>query len=197
VDIRAEKKEIRIRVLSLRDSLNEKEREYYSRKIYESFFSLSEIKDAKVFFLFVNFRTEVNTRPIIERLLSENKKVVIPYTDIVNKRLILCYVDSLDNLKEGSYGILEPDPKICQRADAKDIDIAVIPGSVFDVTGGRVGYGGGFYDRTIPLFKPTTLKIAITFDIQIVEKVPMGYYDKKMDVIISEKRIIRIKNAES
>ncbi len=197
MDIRAEKKEIRIRVLSLRDSLNEKEREYYSRKIYESFFSLSEIKDAKVFFLFVNFRTEVNTRPIIERLLSENKKVVIPYTDIVNKRLILCYVDSLDNLKEGSYGILEPDPKICQRADAKDIDIAVIPGSVFDVTGGRVGYGGGFYDRTIPLFKPTTLKIAITFDIQIVEKVPMGYYDKKMDVIISEKRIIRIKNAES
>ncbi len=194
MDIRIEKKEIRKRILNLRDSLTDKERADLSSRIFENFFSLEEIRAGKVFFIFVNFRTEVDTQPIIEKLLRDNKKVVVPYTDIANKRLVLCYINSLADLKEGSYGILEPDPEICHRAAEEEIDIAVIPGSVFDTSGGRVGYGGGFYDRTIPKLRQDVPKIAIAFDIQLVDKVPMGYYDRKMDIIITEKRIIRVKN---
>lgn len=194
MDIRLEKANIRKKILSIRDSLSKEERERYSLEILKKFFSLKETEKSENFFIFVNFRTEVNTIPIIERLIQDKKKVIVPYTDTANKKLILCSIDSLSELRLGSYGILEPDIKIAKRVKEKDVDIAVIPGSVFDSSGGRVGYGGGFYDRIIPRLKPNVPKIALAFEVQIVDRVPMGYYDQKMDIIITEKRIIRIKN---
>ncbi|MCX7990906.1 MAG: 5-formyltetrahydrofolate cyclo-ligase [Proteobacteria bacterium] len=192
MDIRVEKREIRKKILSLRDKLSENDLNLYSSVIMESFFSLDEVKSGKTFFIFVNFKSEVKTTPIIEKLIKDGKRVVVPYTDAKNKQLILCYIKSLSELKEGTYGILEPDISISERANLADIDIAVIPGSVFDVSGGRVGYGGGFYDRVIPKLRADVPKIALAFDFQVIEKVPMGYYDKRMDIIVTEKRIIRI-----
>lgn len=193
MDIRQEKKEVRKKILSLRDSLSEEEIERLSSIIKDNFFSLYEINNGEIFFIFISFRSEVRTIPIVNELLSRKKKVVVPYTDIQNKRLILCYIDSISDLKIGNYGILEPDINTAKRADLKDIDIAVIPGSVFDLFGGRVGYGGGFYDRTIPELRNEVPKIALAFDFQVIDKVPMGYYDRRMDIIVTDKRIIRIK----
>ncbi len=192
MDIRAEKKEIRKKILSLRDKLTEEEIESNSKLIMKEFFSLPEVREGRTFFIFVSFRSEVRTIPIINRLIEEGKKIVVPYTDLEKKRLILCYINKTLELKSGTYGILEPDINKAIRANVKDIDVAVIPGSTFDIKGGRVGYGGGFYDRIIPELRENVPKIALAFDLQVLEKVPMGYYDKRMDIIVTEKRIIRI-----
>lgn len=192
MDIRVVKREIRKKILSIRDSLSEEDIDKYSFLIKENFFSLPEVEKAQNFFIFVNFRSEVKTIPIINELINKDKKIIVPYSDIENKRLILCYINSISELKIGNYGILEPDINNSRRADLKDIDLAVIPGSAFDESGGRVGYGGGFYDRVIPDLRSDVPKIALAFDFQVIEKVPMGYYDKRMDIIVTEKRILRI-----
>lgn len=192
MDIRVVKREIRKKILSIRDSLSEEDIDKYSFLIKENFFSLPEVKKAQNFFIFVNFRSEVKTIPIINELINKDKKIIVPYSDIENKRLILCYINSISELKIGNYGILEPDINNSRRADLKDIDLAVIPGSAFDESGGRVGYGGGFYDRVIPDLRSDVPKIALAFDFQVIEKVPMGYYDKRMDIIVTERRILRI-----
>lgn len=190
MDIRLVKKELRNKILAERDRLSESEREEKSCAILSNFIALEEVKKAEQIFIFVNFRTEVNTKPIISYLIAHNKKVIVPYTDIANKRLRLFYLNDINELKIGSYNILEPDPNTAKEAKEENIDLAVVPGSAFDVKGGRMGYGGGFYDRLLPKLRKDVLKIAVAFELQIVDEVPRGYYDQLIDMIVTEKRVI-------
>lgn len=190
MDIRVEKKELRKLILAKRDSLTKDEWVIKSRAIFEHFFTLKEVTTAQNVFIFINFRSEVDTKPIIERLLEMGKNVIVPYTDIPSKRLRLFYLNDFKELIEGSYGILEPDPSIAKEAHIKDVDLVVVPGSAFDIKGGRMGYGGGFYDRLLPSIKSGVKTIAIAFELQIVDQVPMGYYDRCVDIIVTEGRII-------
>lgn len=192
MNLKIYKRELRKKVLAERDLLSEEEINSKSLIINENLWTINEFINAKNIFLFVNFRSEVRTIPIIEKCLEEEKKVILPLTDLKNKRLILYSVKNLKNLKEGAYGILEPDPQVNERANVKDIDCAIVPGSAFDEKGGRIGYGGGFYDRLLPDLRPDVPKIGIAFELQIIDEVPMGYFDQKMDIIVTEKRIIRI-----
>lgn len=190
MDIRLIKKELRNKILAERDRLSENQREEKSSAILNHFIALEEVKKAEQIFIFVNFRTEVNTKPIINYLITQNKKVIVPYTDIANKRLRLFYLNDIAELKIGSYNILEPDPNTAKEAKEENIDLAVVPGSVFDVKGGRMGYGGGFYDRLLPKLRKDVPKIAVAFELQIVDEVPRGYYDQLIDMIVTEKRVI-------
>lgn len=190
MDIRLEKKELRKRILTMRDSLTKDEWAKKSKAIFEHFFTLREISTAQNIFIFINFRSEVDTKPIIEHLLEMGKNVIVPYTDIPNKRLQLFYLNDFKELIEGSYGILEPNPSTAKEAKLKDVDLVVVPGSAFDTKGGRMGYGGGFYDRLLPYIKSGVKTVAIAFELQIVEQVPMGYYDRRVDIIVTEERII-------
>lgn len=195
MNIKIFKSELRKKILAMRDMLSEEEINSKSFEIRDKLWTLKEFSQAKNIFLFVNFKSEVRTIPIIERCLAEERRVILPLTDIKNKRLILYFVNNLKYLKEGAYGILEPDPHLNVRASIKEVDCAIVPGSAFDEKGGRMGYGGGFYDRLLPDLRPGVSKIALAFEIQIIDEVPMGYFDQKMDIIITEKRIIRIKDA--
>jgi len=77
--------------------------------------------------------------------------------------------------------------------NAGNIDLLVAPGAVFDDRGYRIGYGGGFYDKYIPRLKNACHVISLGFELQMVKMVPNESFDKKVDMIITEKRIIRTK----
>ena len=94
------------------------------------------------------------------------------------------------NLKPGPRGILEPDPRRCKMVPIECIDIAIIPGIALDEKGSRIGIGTGSYDRLIPDLPITTRKVALAFEDQIVQQIPMEHHDKHVDIIISDKRII-------
>ena len=87
-------------------------------------------------------------------------------------------------------GVLEPITGRCKTVPIASIDIAIIPGIAFDEKGGRIGSGDGYYDRLIPRLSITTRKVALAFECQIVQQVPMESHDKHVDIIITEKRII-------
>jgi 5-formyltetrahydrofolate cyclo-ligase len=194
MNLKTYKQEIRRKVLAERDKLSLQEINLKSEEIKKNLWTVAEFVNSEKIFLFVNFRSEVRTIPIIEKCLEEHKKVILPLTDVQNRRLVLYFINDLSHLKEGSYGILEPDPEKNVMARPQDIDCAIIPGSAFDLKGGRMGYGGGFYDRIIPLLKQETFRIALAYELQIIDKVPMGYFDQRVDIIVTEKRVIRIKN---
>ncbi len=194
MNLKTYKQEIRKKVLAERDRLSLQEITTKSEEIKKNLWTVHEFISSEKIFLFVNFRSEVRTIPIIEKCIEEHKKVILPLTDVQNRRLILYFINDMNHLKVGPYGILEPDPEKNVVAKPCDIDCAIIPGSAFDLKGGRMGYGGGFYDRIIPLFKKETARIALSFELQIIDEVPMGYYDQRVDIIVTEKRIIRIKN---
>ena len=70
------------------------------------------------------------------------------------------------------------------------IDFVLVPGVAFDLEGRRLGYGGGYYDRLLPLLAPHATRVAGAFDVQIVERVPAAPHDVRVDTIVTESRTV-------
>ncbi|MBE0584168.1 MAG: 5-formyltetrahydrofolate cyclo-ligase, partial [Desulfofustis sp.] len=70
-----------------------------------------------------------------------------------------------------------------------DLDLIILPGSVFDRRGGRFGYGGGYYDRLLAQV-PNATRIALAFELQVVDRLPLADHDELLDRIVTEQRII-------
>jgi 5-formyltetrahydrofolate cyclo-ligase len=100
-------------------------------------------------------------------------------------------VQDLENdLRAGTWGILEPDAARCPPATPAEIDFILVPGLVFDPDGGRVGYGAGYYDRLLGAWPvPVPPLVAAAFDLQVVPAVPVLPADHRVDVVVTESRI--------
>ena len=117
----------------------------------------------------------------------------MPLTLTKEKRLDPYLItDPEQQLVSGYCNIPEPDPKKADLFDAARIDVVILPGSVFDAKGGRLGYGGGYYDRFLTDQAPQALKIGIAYEMQLVDEVPLLPHDQRLDYLVTEKRIIRM-----
>jgi 5-formyltetrahydrofolate cyclo-ligase len=198
-----EKSKLRRKILSLRDSLFEREIEKKSSFIKEKLFSLREYKNAKVIMFYVSTRSEVKTEEMIKESLSakrqdlnENKRIVVPVTQLKEKKLLLSELKDYDReLEPGTFNILEPKKEFFRPVKPEEVDLVVVPGIAFDEKGNRLGYGGGFYDNFLrKRGQATFLKwtsIGLAFETQIVEEIPVGREDIKVDFIVTENRIIK------
>ncbi|MGB5231977.1 MAG: 5-formyltetrahydrofolate cyclo-ligase [Desulfoprunum sp.] len=185
---------MRKQVLAQRDMLGPGERKEKSERIRHRFLDLVNPFDPATFFLFVNFRSEVETLELIGQLLESGKTVTVPLVSVNEKSMTAVrLIDPDKDLVPGYYGILEPRKDLLKTRtiDHKTIDIVVLPGSVFDERGGRLGYGGGFYDRFIANeVLPSALRIALAFELQVQSEIPQQPHDQPADFIITEQRVI-------
>ena len=185
------KKEIRQLLNNKRLNLSKDENLVKSNKIKNKLFKIDEYKKAKNIFFYVSYDGEVFTHDAIKESFND-KIVVVPISNKEDFSLILSKIDSFEDLIVGLYGILEPKKEKINEISIDEIDLIIIPGIVFDLKGNRIGHGKGFYDR---LLKNTKIpSIALAFEYQIIEKIPADKYDKPVDIIITEKRIIYCKN---
>ncbi len=132
---------------------------------------------------------------MIKESLIQGKIVGVPRTDLKNKKLIFSQIKNFDNdLEEGVYRIPEPKKGKAKIIKHEDVELIILPGSVFDEKGNRMGYGEGFYDSYLSFIDKKVPKVALAFDLQIVNSVPvLSSWDRPVDIIITEKRIIRNK----
>lgn len=188
-----EKKEIRKRILKLREELDVNNKEIADNLIKSTLLGTSYYKSAKKIFIYVSYKNEVDTKEIIKKAISDGKEIYIPRTEIETKHMEAIKITSLDNLLENKYGILEP--RLEEKfIDPNELDLIIVPGVGFDKYGGRIGYGAGYYDRYFKRIRNRNMKkIALAYDFQIIDKVPMDEYDEKMDGLITEKEQIQIK----
>ena len=188
-----ERQMLRNKILGARDLLSASERHEKSSSAIQNFWSLPEMKHWSTLFIYVNFRSELETLELIDRCLSQGIRVAVPLVEASTVSMIpLLIKDPEKNLVPGYYDIPEPDPQKCLRVAAREIDAAVIPGSVFDIHGGRLGYGGGYYDRFLVNDAPQAKRIGLAFEMQVVEDVPVQPHDQPLDILITEKRIVNI-----
>lgn len=184
-----EKKELRKKILVLRDDLKSDEKEIMDDIIFSKLIKEKSFIDAKVVFLFVSYKSEVDTHRIIRYCFENDKVVCIP--KVINKKdgMKALRITSFEDLKEGYKGILECDDDL-EEISTCNIDLVIMPGAVFDVNYGRIGYGGGFYDKFLGNLEKDIFKIALCYDFQIVDEVPTENHDIKPNKIISDKRRI-------
>ncbi len=186
-----DRKQLRREWLAERDLLNAAQRRSKSEQIQALLLKQPGIVKAKHLFIYVHFRSEVETLTLIEHCLAAGKKVSVPVTLRKESRLLAVQItDPATQLKPGCFGIPEPTEKQIARAtvDPTQIDAVLVPGSVFDPLGGRLGYGGGYYDRFLTQDAPQARRIGLAYALQVVKQVPMEDHDQYMDMIITEQQ---------
>lgn len=183
-----DKKEIRKMILNKRDNIEIEERILKDKKIFDSFVKSEYYKSAKVIFSFVSFGSEVNTKNIIVQAIKDHKTVCVPKVISKAEGIKTYRIEGLNELEEGYYHILEPKTH-CIEIDKRTIDLIIIPGVSFDRNGGRIGYGGGFYDRFLYDIEGAVLKIALAYELQVLQDIPMLQHDIRIDALITEREI--------
>ncbi len=183
---------MREKILSKRGRLSREEIKIKSEKILFSLAGLTEIEKSDPIFIYVSFRTEVLTMPFINMILKKGKKVTVPLTMVKEKNLLAVNLtDPEKDLHPGYCGI--PEPVLSTKnykykcIDPSLIKAVIIPGSVFDYRGGRMGYGGGYYDRFLKNDAPKAIRIGLAFHIQMVDRLDLQPHDQLMDIVITEK----------
>ncbi len=186
-----ERTALRANILAARNRLPAEERQQKSRIITERLLALPEFSASRSVFAYVSFRSEVETLDLIAHCLKKGVAVSVPLTLVEEHRLLAhAITDPSRDLAPGYCGIPEPLTTL-PLVDPASIEVAVVPGSVFDTRGGRLGYGGGYYDRFLHNAAPQALRIGLAFDLQVVGAVPLESHDQQLDYLITETRTLR------
>ena len=183
------KKDLRKRILSIRNNMPGEDVVNNSRIIRDKIIGLDVFKQSKVIFIYMDFKNEVMTSDLIKHMLSEKKRVVVPYTDTISTVLIPSEITGESDLKLNSFGYSEP--KKVSPVNIEEIDLVIVPGLVFDKNLNRIGFGKGYYDRILNKLKASARKVAVAHDFQVLEEIPAEEHDVKMDMIITEKSIMK------
>lgn len=184
--LKVRKRAVRRAAIERRDLLSAQERSAKCERIVERVLALPEVGAARTVMAFWSFGSEVETSALIERLHEAGKRVVLPR--IAEGEIAAVAYAPGDPVTATSFGAMEPAG--ADVVTAEDVDVVIVPGVAFDRRGGRVGYGGGFYDR---LFSraPVVPAVAVAFAVQLVDEVPQGRSDRPVDAIVTEDEVIR------
>lgn len=178
------KKEVRRYIKQQRDAASDEQVAQNSEKIAEAVAALPQYKEASCVYAYIDYNHEVMTDSIIFKALEDGKRVAVPRVE--DKDLVFCYLNGLDDLEAGYFGIREP-KQSCKIANEKDA-LFIMPGVAFDKVHHRVGYGGGFYDRYLAKAN-THYKVALAFDFQVLETVPYEPHDILIDLLVTESTV--------
>jgi 5-formyltetrahydrofolate cyclo-ligase len=154
---------------------------------------LPEYKRAGTVLWYVSHGDELPTRDAIRRELDRGREVLVPYVD--GPGLRLWRLRALEELRPGAFGILEPPPALrgaaAREAAPERIDLVVVPGVAFDPLGRRIGSGQGFYDRLLARLRADCVRAGLCYEAQVVDRVPAEPHDQPMDLVVTERRVIR------
>lgn len=186
------KDRIRRDVLARRDAMDTAEREHAAAVIRARLATLDVVRTARTLLAFAAVRSEVDLDPLLDERIACGVGVFLPYiTQTSPSTLGIARVKDLDaDLRPARFGLREPDPGRRRSARLDRIDVVIVPGVAFDRAGGRIGYGGGYYDRLLPLLRPGTPIVAPAFDLQLVAQVPETPLDVRVHTVVTEQRVV-------
>ncbi len=178
--------------LARRDALNELFRREASARIATDLARMLVSSNARFVHCYISFRSEVETRPLIEDMLARGLRVVVPVVngDGSENTLIHSELRDLSKLRTGAFGLPEPEERT--EVDLEELDAVIVPMVAFDRHGTRLGYGKGFYDRFLRQLPPEVQRIGLAFGMQEVSHIPALPHDERVSTIITENEQITV-----
>lgn len=183
------KRSLRREFKELRRSMSRYDKRYADSEIARRFLESDVYAENDKLLCYISSEIEVDTYLIIERALSDGKQVYAPKCMSGNDMRFI-RISSFNDLHKGAYGILEPDDT------EKDVQeyiggsaLCVVPGLSFDISGGRLGYGMGFYDRFLSQ-NAQLYTVGLCYDSCIMDSLPLEETDKRVTKIITEVKTI-------
>jgi len=185
-NIKEIKTSIRKRNKKLRAAIPAEEKKSYDEAIFKRFVSLCSYRFSSAVFLYYPLKDEISTLNIFHDAVKKGKTVAFPRCTDGNN-MVYHAITSLDQLRPGKYGIMEPDESLPVFEGDKNT-VCVLPAIAYDKRGYRLGYGKGYYDRYLSTFKG--VKAGLLYSSLMLEQIPNGKYDLRSDVLITEKGVI-------
>ncbi len=174
-------------MLSRRKSLTEEYCGHPSMLIQQALLSWTSYQCSSCIIAYVPIHNEVDTSLLVQHALHSGRMVALPA--VVGREMVFRAVQPGCALRRGAFGIPEP-PADARLLNPADADLVLLPGVAFDLQGHRIGYGKGFYDKTVHSMEGQGKLVGLCYDFQIVEKIPGQMHDVKMDRIVTEQRVI-------
>jgi 5-formyltetrahydrofolate cyclo-ligase len=178
---------LRKSLLARRLALPAPEKTIADAAIQAAFLAMPEYSAAASVAVYCAANNEVSTEKVIAHALSAGKELILPAVE--GNAMIFRRINSVHDLIQGSFGIRQPSAD-CVATDPATIDVIVVPGVGFDLAGQRIGYGKGYYDRTLHRLEGGGKLIAFCYELQLVDSLAGEQHDVSMDRIITERRII-------
>ncbi|MDR3217319.1 MAG: 5-formyltetrahydrofolate cyclo-ligase [Clostridiaceae bacterium] len=179
------KKEQRQMIAGLISELTAEERVEKSKVVAEQLFATHEYKEAARVMCYVSLEDEVDTAPIIEKMLSDGKEVSVPV--ISGNDMTAVSITQDTKFMSRKFGVKEP----LWGVTADFADLIIVPLRAFDGNCMRLGRGGGYYDRYLAE-RPYAHTIGLAFELQYIKKLATEEHDTELDAVITEKRAIGI-----
>lgn len=175
-------------MLALRRAVPEEARLEAAVRAAENFFSLPEAAEAACVMVYLTYRSELPTEPLVEELRRRNVRVCVPRIRPDGTMEAADYPRGC-KLHPGPYEI--PQPLETEALPLETLDVVVVPGVAFDESGYRLGFGKGYYDRFLARPEVRAVKVGLAFDFQVLPEIPHAPGDAAVDAIATEKRVIR------
>ena len=158
-----------------------------SRAIAEHLAALPAVAEARSVALFypIEDRHEVDLRELDADLRARGVRVAYPAIDPETRVMTFRWVDDLAHLEERGLGFAEPPPA---AEEAAAVDVVVVPALAVDLRGHRIGYGAGFYDRTLPRYAPPAFTVVVAYEYQLLSEVPVTDGDVAAAWIVTDGR---------
>jgi len=161
-------------------------------EIMDQVLHLHEYVRARGIACYVNKDSEVATRPLIRKALDTNKRVLIPVVKKGDIDLIFSEITDLGKeLAPGSFNIPEPREEYLRPESLDAVDVMFVPGIVWDKEGYRLGWGRGYFDRVLKTLPEHVRSIGLSFNLQLVNRVPRDQFDLPVSTVVTESRVVR------
>lgn len=187
--IKKQKDDMREEYKARRVSMDAEEKFRRDSALCKAAESLVSFRYAEYILLYAATADEIDVSDIAASAFAKGKKVLFPRCDKKTHTMQYHVVNSLDELSQDAYGILEPPAEnpIYDLENEKGAAVCFVPGLVYDRAGYRLGYGKGFYDRYLSAFSGCT--IGVVYSDYILNEVPRGRFDVSVDILLTEKGV--------
>lgn len=163
-----------------------------SEQIGDRLFDTEEYKSAESVFVYISVKDEVDTSRVISRCFVDKKRVAVPLCNTKEHTMAAIEISDLSMVESGAYGIFEPKRTMVADGVLKELSnpsIAIVPGAAFDISGARLGMGGGYYDRYLSKFGG--ISIGLCFKQCLAKSLVSDKYDRCVDMVICPDGIFR------
>ncbi len=191
------KKKLRQQIRSLRQQLSKEQCFKAGQLLAQQFQQHFVDQDFKKIAVYLQNDNELDTSVLIERFFQSNNQVYLPkVSEDGSNQLQFLHYHSNSRLQNNRFGI--PEPVSDDIIDLQNIDLLLIPLTVFDLSGNRIGMGGGYYDRALSkLSDKKPLLVGIAYDFQQVEECPVESFDQPLQMILTPTRAIAFNGSDT
>ncbi|MBR0373620.1 MAG: 5-formyltetrahydrofolate cyclo-ligase [Mogibacterium sp.] len=184
------RKEIRKQGIAAREGLTDEERVGYSGLICDAVRALPEYRNAKTILSYKWTKGEVRLTKLETYAKQDGKTLCFPLCVSDTEMVAIEPGKGRGAWRKGAYGIKEPVAAAGVIAGPQEIDLVICPCSTFDEECNRMGMGAGYYDRYLPKCTNAAV-IAVAFEAQKSEALPVNEWDKKMEAVVTESAVYR------